>query len=691
LSDDDMREREGNSDDEEDMREDLAASGGGGGRAGQQSSQRREASRGRRGRAFLQRRRGRGGRGGEEEEEEEDSDDDSIGEVEVVQATQATEDGEDGELPSDGEYRRGYGGDEDVPRAEDPDVEMPEWEVLIDDEEVEILKRAAFQGTEGAQGKGRPDLRYLGKLTADDPPIFFVHLFLKDGMIEKWKESSNEYAREVVRAGMPGGKYLRFVPFTNLEICKFLSVYIIASLRPMPQMRLQFADPDTNFVFGDARVRGLFERKHHRFQEARSCFHIAAKVRPETDAEKADPFFKTREFIDELRSLCERLWLAGEFLAGDEMSIEIQGRLSIKITFRRKKRKEGVQVEALCENGYVWTFHFRSDPLKPDQVSDPNLCTTTNRALLLLSRLKHAHHKIFYDNYYMSLRFARAALNLDRPQYVGGTVRVGQGRGVPDLVAIDLRHGHREGGLSLAQMRQQNLHKAAYTTADGVVAFSIIDKGAKPTTFMGTVWDKVGMVALEKEVFNPQVGEKVAINVARSNVQHSYNHHMNGVDVADQYREEYRMDGKHVRHRKWWMPVFLFLFGTCLSNGFLIYKWVCGRDKKTPLSHAAFLQSVAKSLAEGDRGTDPRTGERIRRRSSSRGAGGGGGGEGGGGGGGGGGRGGGRRVRRKVGVAVMHERFLGGLDRTGAGKAHDWAPTRTEGGNVKMDKVPRCQ
>ena len=78
----------------------------------------------------------------------------------------------------------------------------------------------------------------------------------------------------------------------------------------------------------------------------------------------------------------------------------------------------------------------------------------------------------------------------------------------------------------------------------------------------------------------------------------SYNHHMNGVDIADQYAVYYSFVRKTV---KWWRKVAFWLLETAMVNSYVLYK----ESTRTPMSHVAFRRSVIEALASAHISTAP--------------------------------------------------------------------------------------
>ena len=93
------------------------------------------------------------------------------------------------------------------------------------------------------------------------------------------------------------------------------------------------------------------------------------------------------------------------------------------------------------------------------------------------------------------------------------------------------------------------------------------------------------------------------------------NRKMNPVDVADQLRNQYRMD-HWLRQKKWWWSIFLWGQGVLLTNAYKVYCCVMD-DNNVPnsqrLSHYDFLHEIAVAWIDIDE-VNPRALRRIRAR-----------------------------------------------------------------------------
>ena len=84
----------------------------------------------------------------------------------------------------------------------------------------------------------------------------------------------------------------------------------------------------------------------------------------------------------------------------------------------------------------------------------------------------------------------------------------------------------------------------------GILNFSFYD--SKPFQMMSTAHNQVGFTLKKRKVWDYEVKMYKEIEYFRLVIVDEYNHRMDGVDLQDQLRWYYRVDGKRMwRWRKW--------------------------------------------------------------------------------------------------------------------------------------------
>ncbi|KAK3240642.1 hypothetical protein CYMTET_49530 [Cymbomonas tetramitiformis] len=343
-----------------------------------------------------------------------------------------------------------------------------------------------------------------------------------------------------------------------------LGLHVRNGLSPVPDMRYNFTNPDSDFVFGDTRVIDACPGGFRRFKEFKAFFHIQ-DPRLLQPADK--PFWKVEPPLEVLRWNSEELYDPGVDVSLDEQDAGFQGKCAFKDKIKYKKEGDGFLADCICEQGYTYTFHFRHDPT-PFPLTQQAASDLHNRCLLLIKRPKFDWNRIWMDNLFTSRRFIQWGYQLK--VLMGGVART-HARGVPDCVM------QCEARSKADRERSVGTVKIARTQDFKIFAASIYD--SKPVHFLTSIHNKANMVD-------------------------KYNYKMNGVDIADQLREIYRFDGPWMRQRKWWWTVFLWACGVAVVNAFILYKNQCEEGlvpKSERLTHLQFNALLAKELCSGER------------------------------------------------------------------------------------------
>ena len=509
-------------------------------------------------------------------------------------------------------------------------VDQAKWSPLkTDGSETRRFSRPAFlpykdgtapqgfvAGPQHEKGGPRPELR--SKLTHEThPAVYVAHMGFDRSMFLQFQAATNEYAASK-GAGSPDFWREGYRPFGVAEIMTGCGLLLRNGVSPVPQMALQFKDPRESFVFGDERVREVWRGEHcggreKRWVQFRSFFHIqtpnplewkkAPFIPPGPAATGADekegrwnhlnfetrgPLYKCEPMLSHCRGKWTDGWRPGMHLSLDEETAGCKARCSLvtRIKTSQKKEGDGFQADAICEDGYTITFHFRCDDLPCAQQKDVSPRDT--RCAWLAEQLPGAWYRLWMDNLYTSWKFG--GMLAARLCLFGGTLRNEAWRGHHDAiiqkVVTKTAELEKAKGTLLASARAEGMPQGCE-----VICTSYYDDA--PFMMMGNVVEGVEVIEIHRKCYSTGARKHFWTLIKRLSLADLYNHNMNSVDIADQLRMWYRPDGLWIKQKKWWWNIFIWCMGQAVVNAYLMYKAVCAEEKKKPMTHLAFHVAVA--------------------------------------------------------------------------------------------------
>jgi hypothetical protein len=400
-----------------------------------------------------------------------------------------------------------------------------------------------------------------------------------------WAEFTNKKAL-MQGAGQPRGLYPTFKPFTHEEIERHLALYILQGLNPSPQIEQKFSSQMNDPVQGsDLCFRAFGPGAVVRHKQFKLFFSIQDPMKP-TPSRKARPNHKVDPFLRHIQEVSMEAWHLGRDIAGDEQTIGFQGNHKDKRRITYKAEGDGFQCDAICQKGFTWTFYFRNQPA-PKKWIDKGLSPLHARILGMFDQLDSKCHNCWFDNLYLSAKFAKASYCHQKIIRIAGPTRK-SGRGLPKFVLQEEVKNPKE----IRQVR--GTVKAAVLEGDpsvpDLVAVSYYDQ--KPVHFLSTICETIKWIQLEKKVYCVETGEVEVMKFLRLNINNDYNHDMGHVDISDQLRNYYRFD-HWMRKRKWWWALFFWGMGVSLVNAYVCYKEVCEQNNVKPMSHYEWRKSIA--------------------------------------------------------------------------------------------------
>jgi len=257
-----------------------------------------------------------------------------------------------------------------------------------------------------------------------------------------------------------------------------------------------------------------------------------------------NPLWKVQHLLDKLNENARRMWIPGKWVSIDEQTLGFQGRSGIKLRISYKKEGDGFQCDALCDDGYTFSFYFQhgDPPTLPADFKDSDLSPTAQRVVWLALHLPNVWSCIYMDNLFNSRKLFTA---LYRAKCLAhGVVRT-TGRGLPPSV----RQLEEKNLKEAMKLRGRTLAAKLVNSEDcpNLLACSVYD--TKPVHMLSTTEESIYWVVKKRKVWSAVHREIREMGFLRLNFIDNYNNNMNGADIADQLRNQYRLD-HWMRNRK---------------------------------------------------------------------------------------------------------------------------------------------
>ena len=256
--------------------------------------------------------------------------------------------------------------------------------------------------------------------------------FLPFTLVAKWALFTNLKA-SIDNAGEEGGPYAgEYTSFSPQEIQRHLAIYILQGISPSLQVQFKFKSQKVDDVNGcDFISRNLgpgAERRHKMFRR----FFAVQDIRRQTPPRKEKPNHKVDPFLKWIREISKKAWDLGRNFSVDKQTQGMQGRHPDKLRITYKKEGDGFQCDALCDDGYTFTFFFCHEP-PPKEYTNRGLSALHARVLKLFDGVEDKHHTCDVDNLYILAKFCKDAYQHPKSILLYGVSRT-HGRGLPTFV-----------------------------------------------------------------------------------------------------------------------------------------------------------------------------------------------------------------------------------------------------------------
>lgn len=405
-------------------------------------------------------------------------------------------------------------------------------------------------------------------------PLEIFQLLFTPEIVDQIVESTNSYAADAesraalipnLDSSLPSDRRL-WKPVCAVDIWRYLGCRIY-----MGQHRVRLRE---SYWGENERLSGVFGKT--RFEQIHR--YITLRDAERSPRQPGECFaWRVEPIASQIRKNTQKVWIPGSHLAIDESMVRFKGRSFDKVKLPNKPIKEGYKIWAHGCKGYIddWLWHSRKegpeesitseefDRLTDGQIQKFRFAPTFALILRLAMRLRQRYPEpafcYFLDNLFLNVDVAQALLAMGIS--CCGTTRK-NAAGVPTWL-LDLKNNNR--GVvwnsafgevieqTLCWAWQDNNMVIGITTAYQIkneTAY-VLRKRPAPTSTNA---------AIVRPVFGDCARKWLHIPLAIDD----YNHHMNGIDRANQLRANMTVHRPY--EKRIWRPLFSWLIDLCCTN-----------------------------------------------------------------------------------------------------------------------------
>lgn len=365
-------------------------------------------------------------------------------------------------------------------------------------------------------------------------PLDFFTLFFDSELIDYICEQSNLYASQ---------KNVD-LNLTRDELLVVMGGMLLSGYAKYPNKRLYWsADDDVPKLLSQS-------MRCNRFEQIMRFIHL----NDNTKIDGSDKLFKLRPYIDVLNRSFRDHGGLDENLAVDESMIPYYGKHYAKQYIRGKPIRFGFKNWALCSsNGYLLAFDIYTGR-NPQNVARFGLGGDIVLKLIEKAEVPdNSGHKLYIDNFFTSVPLLKY---LSQTGYCAtGTIRADR----TEYCTLK----------STKEMEKEERGSFDFKTTKDVMLVRWNDNSV---CTVGTNCEEFSVGTARRWCRT----KKSTIQVPQPTVFAQYNKGMGGVDLMDQNIASYRT---RMRQRKWWWPIFVYLFDASVSNAWILNRKLLPADK----------------------------------------------------------------------------------------------------------------
>jgi hypothetical protein len=410
----------------------------------------------------------------------------------------------------------------------------------------------------------------------DTRPIKLFQLFFTVKEIENIVKQTNQ------RAASISFKH-PWKPLTTMGAYRYLGCLVYMGVQPLRELSdyWQLDTPISQCLVRD------------RFEQIRAAFTIRD---PNSSPEQpGEPWwFRLEPLAATIRQACQQYWAPGAHLAIDESMVPYFGHTRHTIKAPHKPIKQGYKLWALGDSGYIynWLWYSKAEGTEGIRGVRRQYLGADTQALVIhlaksLPKGTPGDYTLYLDNLFTNVPLATALGELSIG--VMGTTRVAA-LGLP-LGLIQLKQaktpliwGHLETTIVKGVgcfLWQDNNRVLGITTAYNPQD-TIIRPRKRPST-----------TSTSATITRPVFGDSPVKDLPIPAPIDAYNHHMGGVDIANQLRASFTT--LRPQNLRYWKPLFYWLLDIALTNSYLLALAIVGASRHHR-DHQKYLEALAQAL-----------------------------------------------------------------------------------------------
>jgi hypothetical protein len=167
-------------------------------------------------------------------------------------------------------------------------------------------------------------------------------------------------------------------------------------LSPSPQLEIKFSTQNNDPVNGNDLCNRVFGgSKGLRGCKMFKAFFCLNDPKKEVPKRSDDPNYKIGRLMRHMQLVSQEAWDPGPDLAIDEQTIGFQGRCANKRRMTYKAQGDGFQCDALCNEGYTFSFYFRNQPAPKTHLL-LGLLPLHSQVMSLFDSLRSRFHRVTF-------------------------------------------------------------------------------------------------------------------------------------------------------------------------------------------------------------------------------------------------------------------------------------------------------